>query len=475
MGTGVKIVVTDAITIVFYFAALILVCVFASKRVKSGQDFCNAGKSLTWKVIAGSTISTAMGANMILGKYDLVLEFGLSGIAVYIFYFIGWLFLLFMIKPLRNSGADSIPDFLEKRFGRATRRIGSYCVLVFVCASCAAQILAFGQILNAFGICDSVTGTWIGTALIALFTVFSGLWGVAYSNTIQSIAMLIALGIFFPIAVFKTAGGWDAVAAFNSGERMQLFGAIAPVTMIGWAVSYMTSVIAEPAYVQRILAARSTKDAVKGQLSAWVVALFVCGVFTALPGLAIKMIFPDMTVGSHFAPLFIATYLPAPVRGFMIAMLLSLLLTTGDTYLLLIASLVTSDIIKPRLKKNMSGKRELWMSRLICVVAAAALCGLALYFDTIYQLLKTGMGAYGAGLFIPLFCCFWKRAKTKAVNIGMLTGCLFAFCFDLFLKIPMGLNIDGCVIGVGICAVICIGGSLLPNPQKLCEGSLPGD
>ncbi len=199
---------------------------------------------------------------------------------------------------------------------------------------------------------------------------------------------------------------------------------------------------------------------------AWVATLAICEFLSALPGLAIQQIFPEITAGNQFTPIFIVTYLPAVVRGLMLAGLLGLMLTSGDSYLLLLASTVTDDVVVP-IKKDMDEKKKILFTRFTCVAGAVVITAMALYVNSIYQLFKTGGGAYGAGVFLPLFLgCFWKRADAKAINVGMFSGFVIAFCFDMFLKIPLGLNMDGCIIGAGVCLVICVAGSLLIRRNK---------
>lgn len=451
----------DIITIFLYFSIMILIGLRASKKIKASKDFTAAGQSLTWKTAAGSTIATCMGANMVMGKYDLIFESGMAGLTASLFWWLGWIFLLIMVKRLRESKATSIPSFLEQRYNVQTRKLCSMCVLIAMISSCAAQFLTIGTIFETFGICDRKIGTWIGAAIVVLFTILSGLWGVTLTDTIQSVLLMVTFGILFPVVVFKVAGGWNAVIEFNSPDRLSMFNGIAPVTMFGWAVYYTLSTGAEPTYAQRIFSSKSTKDAVLGQGVAWLATLAICGFLSALPGLAIQQIFPDITAGSQFTPMFIVTYMPSVIRGLMLAALLGLMLTSGDSYLLLLASTVMDDIIAP-LKPNIEDRKKILITRFTCAGGAIVITAMALYVNSIYQLFKTGGGAYGAGVFLPLFLgCFWKRANAKAINIGMLAGFLFSFGFDMFLKIPLGLDMDGCIIGAGICLVICVVGSLI--------------
>ena len=455
--------ISAVITIILYIVGMMILGMAAGKKVKNASDFSSAGQNLPWYLAAGSTIATCMGANMVIGKYDLIFQSGLSGLTASLFWWLGWLLLLLMTKKLRSSGATSIPTFLAKRYDARTQKIGSWCVLLMTVSSCAAQFLSIGTICEALGICERERGVWIGAALVILFTVFSGLWGVALTDAVQSVILMVAFGIIFPIAVFKVAGGWNAVVEYNleqSAERMDLLSGIAPVSMIGWALYYGLSTGSDPSFSQRIFAAKDMKAAVKGQGVAWIFTLVIVGFISAFPGLAIKKIFPDIPYGSAFTPLFIVTYMPSVLKGIMIASLLGLMLTSGDTYLLLLSSTILDDIVRPRYP-HMKEKKRLWLAKLACVLAAALICFMALYVNSIYQLFKTGGGAYGAGIFFPLLLgCFWKKADAKAVNVGMLVGAFVSFGFDMLVKIPLGLEIDGVLIGAALCLVICVGGSL---------------
>lgn len=456
----------DYLVIILYVAGMALIGALASRKIKDAKDFSSAGQSLPWYLAAGSTIATCMGANMVLGKYDLIYQAGMSGLTASLFWWLGWIFLLLMAGRLRKSGAVSIPSFLEKRYNSRTQKYSSVCVLLMTISSCAAQFLSVGTICEALGICSRETGVWVGAALIILFTIFSGLWGVTITDTIQSVILMIAFGIVFPVLVFRQAGGWQAIVDYNtriSPDRMDLFAGIAPVTMLGWAAYYILCTGADPSFSQRIFSAKNMKSALLGQIAAWIPTLLICGFLSALPGLAIGKIFPDISYGSEFTPLFLVTYVPPIVRGLMLASLLGLMLTSGDTYLLLLASTVTDDLVRPR-KPDMKEKQLLFVNRLVCVLSAVVICAMALYVDSIYQLLKTGGGAYGAGVFVPLLLgCFWKKARASAINAGILAGGFCSFCFDMFLKIPLGLDMDGVLLGAAVCLVCCVGGSLMPE------------
>ena len=137
----------------------------------------------------------------------------------------------------------------------------------------------------------------------------------------------------------------------------------------------------------------------------------------------------------------------------MLAALIALVISTADSFLLLLGTTCANDIYRS-FKPNINGDQLLKLSRIFTVVGGIIALGLALSGGSVFTLMRSGGAAYGAGMFIPLVCaCFVKNLKTKAVNIGMLAGCFSTLIWNATLKASTGIN--GIIIGGIICAV-CI-------------------
>ena len=69
---------------------------------------------------------------------------------------------------------------------------------------------------------------------------------------------------------------------------------------------------------------------------------------------------------------------------------------------------------------------------------------------------------------IPSHCS--TKADAGAMKTAMLAGCFVSFGFDMFLKIPFGLNMDGCMIGAALCLVISVFSSLWMDQRRGRKG-----
>ena len=197
----------DAIVIIVYFLAMILVGVYYSKKIKNNDSFAIADRSLSLPVMIGTTVATCMGAGTALGDVGYMFEVGLIGLVSVAMWNVGWIGQNVMAKRLRASEASSLPEFLEIKYSKSTRNIAAFVLLVMVINSTAAQFAAGGTILETLGIMDMEMGVIIGGIVIILFTLFGGLYSVAVTDTAHSVVIFLGVAIIVPIVAFAKAGG----------------------------------------------------------------------------------------------------------------------------------------------------------------------------------------------------------------------------------------------------------------------------
>lgn len=454
----------DYLVIVLYNVILIGIGLYlAKKKVKSAADFTTASQSLGTWTIAGSIISTCMGASVLFSNYQLIHNTGIAGMMTNIFWYVGWFILIFLVGKMRDTGASSIPDFISRRFGERAQKISAWSIVIVGLSTCAAQFKSFGTMMESLGIASPTVGIIIGASIIVLFTFFSGMWGSAVTNSLQSIFILIVCVVIVPLTAANAAGGFSAAMANVNPDQLSMDGAFSmtPIMFFSYMVSYVLNVSCEPSYSKYSLAAKDTKSAVKGQAIACAVCLVVT-FWSATPALWIGQIFPEITDGSLFVPRLIATYMPVGIRGIIIAIILSLLITTGNSFLLLLTSSITDDVIRP-MKPNMGDKQLLTTSRVIIAAGAAIIAALAIVVPDIVTAFKIGGNAFGPVVAIPvLLGFFWKKLNSKAVSYAMIIGCASSVILDIIF-IAMGQGAIGNIFACAISLIICVAGSLSMN------------
>lgn len=270
--------IVDGIIVLLTLAGLVFISLRFGGKAKSSDEYNNAGKSLNIWVVVGSTIATFMGAYSGLGSPQLILSVGLSGLTVALMWNVGWAFQCLMARPLRASGVSTLPEFIAIKYGRSTRMISSVATVVYIFSQIAGQFIACGTMAEILGICTFEQGIIFGGLIITVLTLFGGLEGVAITNTIQSVFIVIVCVIAVPLLSFAKVGGVDTVLdniRQVSPERLSLLAGIGPMTLISYVLSNALASGAEPAYAQRILAAKDVKTGVMGSITSNVVGVLL--------------------------------------------------------------------------------------------------------------------------------------------------------------------------------------------------------
>ena len=165
------------------------------------------------------------------------------------------------------------------------------------------------------------------------------------------------------------------------------------------------------------------------------------------------------TFGSTDAvvPALAVKVLPVGLTGLALAGLLSVIMSTADSYLLVSVQTCVHDIGKT-INPKMPEKRELLFSRLFAVILPLAALVIALYIKNAYDILMFAWSFYAAACGIPAFVAlYWKKA-TKA---GIISGMLAGFAVSILWKaigLPFGLGAT--VPGAICCLIATVGVSL---------------
>ncbi|MFQ7552053.1 MAG: sodium:solute symporter family transporter [Blautia marasmi] len=111
----------------------------------------------------------------------------------------------------------SIPDLITKRFGRLPALIASAIIGWTVIGTAGTQMVASSKILQMVMADDweiSYRAALVVTTVIVIaYTTLSGFYGVAYTDTLQGILLIVVIGVALPAAALAKVGGPAELAA----------------------------------------------------------------------------------------------------------------------------------------------------------------------------------------------------------------------------------------------------------------------
>lgn len=445
----------DLVVIVIYFLVIVGVGIYYSKKIDSSESYVVADRSLTTKIMVGTTVATCMGSGAVMADVGFVHDSGVAAFIVIATFNVGWIALILMSKRLRASNCSTLPDFLGKTYGQSTKAIAGIVTLVAMIASTAAQIAAAGSIMETLGLTSKTTGIFTGFIVIMLITVFGGLYSVAVTDTIQAVLLTLGIGIVLPVMAYAKAGGVGAVLknVELSNPSLLSLGSISVLEIVGYIFVYMLNAGSHAGYSQRIMASVDEKTAVRGSIISNIITLVMSLIITSV-GLVAYTLIPDISNPEMVVPVLIADLFPPVVKGLLMASLIALVISTADSFLLLLGTTCANDIYRI-FKPDTDAAQVLKLSRIFTVVGGLIALGLALSGGSVFTLMRSGGAAYGAGMFIPLVCaCFIKNIRAKAINTGMILGCFVTLIWNETLKASTGVN--GVLVGAALCIIVIL-------------------
>ena len=457
-----------ALSIAISFTPAVLL---ARRAGSSTAEFFTSGRSAPWWLIGVSMVATTFSTDTPNLVTNLVRERGVAN------NWLWWAFLLtgmatvfFFAKLWRRSGVLTDLEFYELRYsGKAATAVRGfravYLGLFFNCVIMATVNLAAAKIasvLLGWGMKDTLM---ICALLNIAFAATSGLWGVLVTDFIQfGIAMTGSVAAAVYALRHPAVGGMSGLITKLDPATLNLlpdFGNwqvaaavfVIPLTVQWWSVWYPGAEPGGGSYIaQRMLAARSERDAVNGTLffnvahyalRSWpwiIVALASMLVFPTLDSLreAFPQVQPEL-IGHDMAYPAMLTFLPAGLMGLMVAGLLAAYVSTISTHLNWGTSYLIHDLYRRFIRPDASEKHYVLMGRLTTALLMLIAALITFVLDTAsnaFQLLLS-IGA-GTGL-LYLLRWFWWRINAWSEIAAMASSFLVALFF--FVRNQQGAGI----------------------------------
>lgn len=267
--------------------------------------------------------------------------------------------------------------------------------------------------------------------IAVVYTVMGGIKAVIYTDTIQWIILLAGL-IFIGLPMgFLAVGGSEGIRQALPPDMLSL-GNIGAVQVINWAITIIPIWFIGMTLYQRIFASRDEKSAKK----AW----YIAGLFEwpamAFLGVSLGLLarvaaeqgmfaplgygagaLPDPEIG---LPMLLSTILPSGLLGLMMAAYFSAILSTADSCLMAASGNLTTDLM-PFLRKGKAGNTLAYSQWATLILGVLAL-GIALYLESVLELMLLSYAFMVSGLFVPLVAGLFFRKTNAAASIGAMAA-----------------------------------------------------
>jgi SSS family solute:Na+ symporter len=449
--------VIDLVIIITYLLGILFVGLWVVRKTdkQTSDTYFLAGRKLRWPVVGAalfaSNISTIHLVGLAEGGYKHGLVIGnFEWMATFTLIILALVFAPFYFR----TRISTLPEFLEKRYSPVARSLLAFmfimsALLIHIGISLYAGAAVFQQF---FGI-NVYASFFNDTATTEIYTVVGGLRAVVVTETIQAVILLAGAVVVTLLALFSLPEvGIDSFSALKEATREHQLSMLHESNeegfawyafLLGYPILGLWYWCTDQTIVQRVLGARTERDAQLGALFAGLLKILPLFLMV-LPGVFGYVLYHEL-IGDQAAqtlPVLITQLVPTGVRGVIAAALLAALMSTIAAALNSTGTLVAKDIAK-HVRPDLSDEAQVRVGRISAVVVML----LAMLWSTqggrfgsIFEAINKMPAQFIAPPIatVLLWGVFWRRGTrqagifTLALGFG---GGLILFVLDLGLGV----------------------------------------
>lgn len=490
----------DWIIIIIYITVIMGIAFYLTRSQQNTEDYYLGGRKIKWWQAGASTMATQLGAISFIsapafvalkqggGLKWLSYEFGVPLALIVV--------MAVIIPKLYIGNYISIYEYLEDRFDSGTRSLVSLLFQIGRGLATAVTVLAGALIISTALSISTISAIIILSVVTIIYDVIGGIRVVIISDVLQMVIIIAGIAICGGVALYLV--GLETAWATFSSDRFQIldfdhWGISAegsygfwPMT-IGGLFLYASYYGTDQSQVQRELTVGSINDARKSllmnALGRFPMVLMYClmGVFVgtifaspeSLIHIASVMKLDPETLSNmlqndpdRMMPLFIFSYLPHGVIGFIFVAIMAALMSSLDSGLNSLSAVTMKDFYQKYIRPDSSERHNLIASKIItliwgifCVIVAIifASIGEATRHTTIVLINAVGSMLYGPILAAFLLGIWTKSVGAREVKLGVVAGILFNICLWIFTDFSwLWWNVSGFVTTFSVAFLISI-------------------
>jgi SSS family solute:Na+ symporter len=458
-------------------------------RKKTTRGYFLGGKTLPWFVIATSMLASDVSSEHFIANAGSGYTYGIvsatSSWNCWIIYSIFiWIFLPYFVR----TNLYTIPEFLERRYSTVCRYIFSAALLAgyigaIISGTLYAGGLAFQRMLGSFithGYFGDphhqiVAGILFFAFITGTYTIYGGLRSAAWTDFMQVIILGFG-GVLVPILgilALRKFGGITAMV-HEDPQRFQVF---LPVThpkfpFTGVFTGFLTVGIwytcTSQHMVQRVLAAKDEWHARMGVIGAGFLHI-ITPFFFVFPGVIGAKLVPHLNPPDAIYLTLVQQLVWPGLRGLILAAMAAALMSNLSAVLNSASTLLTIDFYKKLFHPGATEAQEVRFGQIAGTIVLAAGATIAWYISLtpgVPLFVKVqNVFFFIAPPFSVIFCAglLWKRANTIGALTTIVTGFLFSWAFDLFVKGQQGVYLHRAFFTWCFCVIVMVTASWLTS------------
>lgn len=420
-----------------YLIVLLVISWTSMRRSPTSNQYLNASASLPTWAVALSFLAYNCGSIEILGMSAVAAQYGVQALH---FYWIGGIpglvFMALVVVPLyRRTGARSLPEYFEMRFGPGVRLLSACLAALSTAAFSGVALYGLAEVLRVILGWSLIAGTTFSAFIVLVYVLVGGIRATIYTSIFQlcvligGLTPLVFLAVHFTPTTFGQRPAswhlWKPLPSLSLHASLDRFGVILGLGFVISFAYWCTDFV----MIQRALTATSLEGARRVPLFAGFGKMMIAFLIV-LPGAAAPHLLHgrDALAFDEVLPRLLKAEYGPVLLAFGVAALLAGLMAGMAGNISGFSALWTEEIYRPRITPGRSEGHYVRVGQIsivACVLLALVGAYATFFFRDLMEFLQLILALFYAPVFaVVLAGATNKRLQSHGAIAGILAGVL---------------------------------------------------
>lgn len=425
-----------------YFAVIIAISVWASRKTKTASDFFVAGHGIGLIALTVASVSTSVSGFAFIGGPGLIYTVGLGAMFLVLPASVtnvmgAWVLAKRMRLLGEARGLMTVPDAIGARYrSPAAQGLSGIAILVGIIGYMATNALAMGVVIDAiFGV-GLGWGIWLGMGVTLAYSVAGGILAGIYNDVFQGTLMALASVLVF-LFVLKAGGGLGEISRTILATDPQFlapWGKLTPLAALSFFFVFGMGSLGQPQGVHKYYMLRDPMQLkwypLLKTLGLILVLLLYFGVGIGVKAFTSNGLMPQLSAPDQATPTLLLTVTPLILAALVFSGVAAATMSAVNSFINIGAAVVTHDL---PIAIGRRVRNELKWGRAATVVIAIAAGLIAQYSGSMVAFL----GIFGWGLFastlVPSLAIGlnWQGATRAGAIASILAGLVITLSLEV--------------------------------------------
>lgn len=426
----------DWIIILLYIGILAFIIFKSRQHSQTMSDFA-IDRQRTPGILVFATLSASfIGPGYTLG----IAEQGFKSCLLFFYIYLGFSIQTiivgkFIAPRLRNyQGAFTVGDIMGYHYGKLARVFTGLISLLYCAGIVGVVAQVSGNILNGAIHIPFIWGVIGSTIIVIIYSSLGGMRTVLFTDIFQFIMLAFAMSVLLICIFLKTPSIENVIHNLPPNFSSPVNG-ITIYQFFGLFLAFLLGETLVPPYTNRAFVSKDQKSAQSGFIASGIFSVFWFAMVITI-GITARALYPEIQAKTSFMYM-VSTYLPIGLFGMMMVAIISIIMSTQDSYLNSASVSFVRDILEA-FNKKVTDKKALFYSRIATIIIGLLGIIFALNATGIIEALLLNYTFWAPTVVLPLIIGVLLKGRVKPLSglVAMFTGGVAVAVWEWGLKTP---------------------------------------